>query len=527
MTEISKSQVSPTALDWALRHVRRHGDTDIFPVPFEYAVIEYYWDAVRDDLAKIPLGQAPLRAHVAMCIPKTHIGFRVAHQLDPFDTLMYTAQVYEMGTYIEDSRLDCDVACSYRFKPTEDGDFYPSDNGWRSYVNRSRLLAGNYTHVLYIDIADFYNQIYHHRLCGSLEKCGISATRAKNVEKFLGRFTARQSRGIPVGPSGSSLLAECCLNDVDAYLRDLSVPFVRYVDDFRIFSDRETLTRVLAELTKLLYTNHRLTIQVGKTSVLAASEFVREHLEDPKHTFDDEVDCRIEQLAVSLSDLSREMGYGNVSLTDLPDEQKAEECNAVLKESFQEALQSNPTKLGTLRHLLRLARDLGTPEVYALVLDNLQALIPIIGDICRYLQRMAPHRQGRSAAIGDVLTSAVVNSDYASSEFVAMWILHLLSARPDLMPYRRAMDFARRYKEGLGIRPQALLARAHSQEYWVRQHKESLMSLSPWDRRAVIWAASVLPNSERCAWLRDERQLSDPLEAAIAKYVKKAPLILE
>ena len=38
------------SLDWALAHVNRYGDTDVFPVPFEYAAIEHDWVNVKTNL---------------------------------------------------------------------------------------------------------------------------------------------------------------------------------------------------------------------------------------------------------------------------------------------------------------------------------------------------------------------------------------------------------------------------------------------------------------------------------------------
>ena len=32
------------SLEWALKHIENYGDTDIFPVPFEYEAIRYLWD---------------------------------------------------------------------------------------------------------------------------------------------------------------------------------------------------------------------------------------------------------------------------------------------------------------------------------------------------------------------------------------------------------------------------------------------------------------------------------------------------
>ena len=42
--------ISATSLDWALQHVERFGDTDIFPVPFEFNAIGATWTWLRGEL---------------------------------------------------------------------------------------------------------------------------------------------------------------------------------------------------------------------------------------------------------------------------------------------------------------------------------------------------------------------------------------------------------------------------------------------------------------------------------------------
>ena len=44
------------SLDWALAHVLRFGDTDVFPVPFEYDAIEYDWANVKASLDRKSVG---------------------------------------------------------------------------------------------------------------------------------------------------------------------------------------------------------------------------------------------------------------------------------------------------------------------------------------------------------------------------------------------------------------------------------------------------------------------------------------
>lgn len=515
-------QVSTDALDWAIQHVRRHGDTDIFPVPFEFDVLAEQWDSLKSHLTNTHIGQAKMRPHLVLEVPKMAFGFRVAHQLDPLDSLLYAAMVYEMGASIEGARLPPDVVCSYRFNPTTTGDFYPRDSGWQVYTGRSRDLAIAYTYILYIDIADFYNQVYHHRVAGSLETCGISSPRARNVEKFLSRFTAKQSRGLPVGPSGSHLLAEACLTDIDSFLKQSGVPFVRYTDDFRVFSDsRAELTGLLQTLTRLLNANHGLALQTGKTELENTDDFVLARLNNPGHAFNEQLDDRLTDLADHLSELGEEMGYGAVTLDDIPDHDVAKQATELLVDSFKQVLEQQPTRLGPIKSLLREARAWRSVNLLPLVLDSLQVLLPIMGDVCRYIQTVCPDNHD---TVADRLIAVVEKSDYVSCGYIAMWILDLFARRPDLVDFQRSLNFAQEYEAALGLRPQALLAQAHQEPYWVRSHKSDVANLRPWDRRAVIYAASALPQSERTAWLSMVRNLlPDPLDAALAKSIQTKP----
>jgi hypothetical protein len=48
--------VASASLSWALTHVRRFDDTDIFPVPFEYHDIAHDWNSLGTQLAGCDLG---------------------------------------------------------------------------------------------------------------------------------------------------------------------------------------------------------------------------------------------------------------------------------------------------------------------------------------------------------------------------------------------------------------------------------------------------------------------------------------
>ena len=52
------------SLDWALTHIRRFGDTDLFPMPFEYDAIAHCWELVRSHLLKQDLATYESRARL-------------------------------------------------------------------------------------------------------------------------------------------------------------------------------------------------------------------------------------------------------------------------------------------------------------------------------------------------------------------------------------------------------------------------------------------------------------------------------
>ena len=200
------------SLDWAIKSVDHYGDTDIFPTPFEYNAIKGYWPEIRAHLSSRDLSMFTPSASLMTLMPKPDETFRVAKQLDPLDSLLYLAILYEVAPNIEDYRVSktSKVACSYRVDIQAEGRIFKDENGWDDFHQRSKSLAesGQFSCVLVIDIADFYNQISHHRIENVLELANISRERSKNIESFLGALTTKFSKGLPVGPVPSIVLAE-------------------------------------------------------------------------------------------------------------------------------------------------------------------------------------------------------------------------------------------------------------------------------------------------------------------------------
>jgi hypothetical protein len=213
--------LSENSLDWASAHVKRFGATDIFPVPFEFDAIRHSWMVISKYLSSLDLGDYSIRPSQSILVPKSSTAFRVSVQPDPIDSLVYAALIYEAAEALEKYRVPAklEIACSYRLQITSDGSLFELQAGWPTYHRRSVELAKSdrFTHVLTTDITDFYNQVSHHRVNNVLESAGVTSQRAKNIEGFLSNLAASQSRGLPVGPAASIVLAEALLDDVDKF----------------------------------------------------------------------------------------------------------------------------------------------------------------------------------------------------------------------------------------------------------------------------------------------------------------------
>lgn len=340
--------LSEPALDFAKEHIERFYDSDFFPKPAEFNALWHQWNEVKKELMSKNVSKLWVTPPRAMTIAKPKGGFRVVHQLEPLDAVIYTALAYEAAPSIETARFPASerVACSYRLK-VENGTFFSGGSGWPDYESKTEELLTQFSHVLVTDITDFYNQIYLHRLNNAIESSNASLKPfAAEIENFLLTLNSKSSQGLPVGPAASIVMAEAVLIDVDLFLRAQGVAHTRYVDDIRLFSDSpRNLQKVLEKLTLYLYENHRLTVSSEKTELLDSESFSKKHLHD--HYADEK------------SDLLEELEEFNPYSDDY-DEFDVDESDKGPGEGLIEAIEKvinyDHLDLGLARSVIRTAR---------------------------------------------------------------------------------------------------------------------------------------------------------------------------
>lgn len=330
-------------------------------------------------------------------------------------------------------------------------------------------------------------------------------------------LTGGHSRGIPVGPSASILIAEAILNDVDTFLLRQGYVHTRYVDDFRIFCPTRTQAlKALHDLADYLYTSHKLALQANKTRILPVTDFARMELLDPERL---EQNRKTEKINELVTELEETVGYGNFTEEDLPSEEVQKLVRENILDLFVAALNRRYLPLGLTRYLLHRATELKRNVIQGAVLENLEKLAPVMRDVGNYLIKATPTKD--RARVSEALVRFADEADIAFIPFLRLWIIHMLEERfateceTALVRICQSDDVRR----SLGIRPFALAARRFRYLDWVRQQRDTWQNHGPWDRRAILWSAAILPDDERKHWLARIQNAGDQLDRAVALTV--------
>src|SRR5947209_19186345 len=127
--------------EWTITHLLKKKDTDLFPQPFQLGAIATFPDDAVRSLQKTDISSYPWYGGRNTIVPKSILSFRPATQLDPWDSLILTASIYEFGDKIEKKRIPYseEIVFSYRFLPTKhEGEMYDRDADWLSFWGKSR-----------------------------------------------------------------------------------------------------------------------------------------------------------------------------------------------------------------------------------------------------------------------------------------------------------------------------------------------------------------------------------------------------
>lgn len=266
----------------AVQNLIKHGDTDIFPLPFEshaffdkpdnlVKLICEYDKNFDDYLARFP------PSNINALTPVSYYGFRWATQLDPIWNAHFLSCVLAISDMIEDARIPAQEKCvfSYRIKPDEKtGDLFDRDFSWHAFMSTSMRKSEKCSYVVACDISEFYPRLGHHRLENALLQIAADTGYPTKIMAFLSNFSNTRSFGLPIGGPAARMLSELTINQIDRLLRGARIDFARFADDFHIFaSTREEAYRHTIFLSEKLFENQGLSLQKSKTRIMTSAEF--------------------------------------------------------------------------------------------------------------------------------------------------------------------------------------------------------------------------------------------------------------
>jgi len=480
-------------------------------MPFEYNAIESQQGDVLSYLKKLDVHAEGIREYRTSLIPKSLVGFRIATQLDPLDTIISHALIYEISDDIERARVPKgnEIVFSFRLKPEKDGTMYDPDYTYTTFINKAISLVGfnNYSHVLQTDIADFYPSIYLHNIetaLGEAVKASGKAAHAQVLINYLKAMHLNQThKGLPVGPQFSRPLAELILNDVDRILIEKGLVFVRYVDDYIIFANSAADAYAkLSFLAQVLYDTRNLKLNEKKTEILAKDVFIKKHSTTPAKV-------EAENIVNRFNDLLGELGIDQNPYEDIdPDSISEEDWERLRSINLKQILEAELSKAepdGSLVTftLSNLARIDNTEVADIILTDTSVAkLFPRLRSIVAYLTRVRAFSNDHQYQIGQKVIDLLGNTLLSALEFNRMWLLHMftLSSEWDHAEYFESLY--ERYNDNLTLRELLLaIGRARNISFY-RKNKGMSLDMSDWTRRAFLAGVSCLPEDERNPWYK-------------------------
>jgi len=513
----------------ALDNIIKHGDTDIFPFPFE----RYLFDDENDSSLKIlegyhsnfddALSQSPPLTLVELS-QVGYYGFRQATMIEPFWNAYFLALVISLADDIEKTRIKPEEKkiFSYRYEWREENSTLFKDTTWIDYKKQCIEYSNSFDIVLQTDIANFYHRINHHKLENELKRIDVSAQKAKRIIKLLGVFSGTISYGLPVGGPAARILAELALNHTDLHLKSRGITFCRYADDYTIFCNSESEAyKVLILLSEKL-SNDQLALQKDKTKIMTSQEFREIHqFLDPKPVQDKS---------------TQEQKLLNISIRFDPYSPTATEDYEELKEIIKEidiigilSREVNKTKIDqtVTKQAINAIRALDTEEqVRAIKIlldyDNLITLSPVFTTVMRSVRSVyfELNEEGKDI-IDQSLLNLFTNDSYLTK--IAMnlnYIIQILSLR--YVPEKETV-FIKLFETEANhlLKRQIIIAMANWDcHYWLVDVKSQFTTLTTWERRAFIYASYFLGDEGR-HWRDHSKNLFTDEERLIRDWCAK------
>lgn len=158
--------------------------------------------------------------------------------------------------------------------------FRPNRNAQQAVQQAQKNINEGYDHIVDIDLKNFFDEVEHCRILQLLYrkvKCPITL---RLIRKWLkspilikGKLTKRR-KGVPQGSPLSPLLSNIMLHELDKELEKQGLRYVRYADDFSIYTKSQSQARKVGNSIYLFLKNKlKLPINREKSGIRKPVQF--------------------------------------------------------------------------------------------------------------------------------------------------------------------------------------------------------------------------------------------------------------
>ena len=218
-----------------------------------------HWLKIKEDLLSACYSPFPVRGKL---IPKPNGGERLLGIPTVLDRLIQQAIVQVLQPIWDPTFSEF----SYGFRP---------ERSQRDAVLRAKeyLLSG-YKHTVDMDLSKFFDRVHHDRLMSRLATKIKDKRLLKLIRSYLkaglllGGLESPRFEGTPQGGPLSPLLSNIVLDELDKELERRGHRFVRYADDFLIFTkSRKAADRAMKSVSCFITRKLKLKVNEEKSRV--------------------------------------------------------------------------------------------------------------------------------------------------------------------------------------------------------------------------------------------------------------------
>ena len=532
---VSKADFKKAA-ELAVQNVIKHGDTDIFPFPFEnHAFFDKESETIElvveyDEKFDEYLNQFPPK-NVSSLTPVTYSGFRWATQIDPIWNAHFLAAVIAIGKSIEQARISVDdgVVFSYRFEPNaETGDVFSREVGWLQFMRKSLELAEQHPFAVICDISEFYPRLGHHRLENALRQVAGQTPYPKRIMSFLSNYSNTNSFGLPIGGPAARLLSEITINQVDRLLQSKGIAFARFADDYHLFAEtREDAYRSLIYLSEKLSINQGLTLQKSKTRIMTSTEFRATNPIKDEKKLDEEVaaDPSIDHSRSALMRFSLRFDPYSPTADDDYEALKAEVRKFDIIGMLKEELAKSRVHTSLARKIIAAIKFLtgkAKQDAVLSVMDNCDVLYPIFSSVLMMIDDQFDNLdEATQNKVLDKIRKLIEEDSHVFRVDMHMSFAIRVLAHSNTPEVQFLLQRLFDSRPSEIIRRDIILVMARWGEwYWLSDLKNRYRELIAPERRAFI-ASSFILKDEGKHWRDHMKKEFDPFEALILKWASE------